>query len=292
MNQTESPLIGFSIRMYCMVLHFYPFVFRRDYGDLMVQVFADHARVVTRQRGLKGLLTWWARTMLDTAQAVIEEHTQRGVDMSKVKFVKLSGWAFVLGSVMMFLGWWASSRPEYSPYNFLSRWYDQVANVIAEPMILVSVGLISLGMVGLIVRYGQVSSSAGRFFLYFGAISGGISFITWLSFLVGLDLTGEVGWLVFMYCLAFLFTGLALWGIECLRSRLLPRGNALPLLAGIGVSSFVFVGMVYELVTGNWWNAPEIVNVVVFTLTVVALVGLGYVLQGDVQPSEMKAQAA
>jgi hypothetical protein len=292
MNLKVTPLIRFSVQVYRMLLYFYPSAFRRDYGDLMVQVFGDHARVVTRQRGLKGLLTWWARTMLDTAQAAIEEHTQRGTDMSKAMFVKLSGWAFVSGGLMMFIGWWASSRPEYSPYNFLSRWYDQVANVIAEPMILLSVGLISLGMMGLIVRYGKASSSTGRFFLYFGAISGGISFITWLSFLVGLDLSGEVGWLVFMYCWAFLFTGLALWGIECLRSRLLPRGNALPLLAGIGVSFFVFGGVIYELVTGNWWEAPGFVNVIVFPLTLVALVGLGYVLQGDVQPSEMKAQTA
>jgi len=75
-----------STRLYQALLAVYPSEFRRAYGIPMLQAFRDCSRRALREAGAAGLLALWSRTMLDTVQTALEEHTQRGVDMSKEKF--------------------------------------------------------------------------------------------------------------------------------------------------------------------------------------------------------------
>jgi hypothetical protein len=87
------------IKIYQALISIYPSEFRRDYGDLMVQVFGDCCRQAFREAGMSGLLLLWWRTLLDTVKTAIEEHSQRGVYMAKQTFIKLSGWLLILGAI-------------------------------------------------------------------------------------------------------------------------------------------------------------------------------------------------
>jgi hypothetical protein len=122
-----------STRFYRALLVIYPSAYRQEYGGPMLQLFSDSCCRLLREVGWSGLLELWWRTMLDTLQTAIEEHSQRGVDMSKSKFVKLSGWALMVGGLALTLGWRVRARPTtdsacsarasiYTSMRLRSRW--------------------------------------------------------------------------------------------------------------------------------------------------------------------------
>jgi len=279
--------LSLSTRLYQALLSIYPSEFRQAYGAPMQQLFRDCCRQALRESGAAGLLSLWMRTMLDTVLTALEEHTQRGIDMSKEKFIKLSGWAMIIGGLAMMLGWLASTRPEYEPYNFLSRPIDFYANAVAVPLIVTGLLLLSVGFIGLYLRYGGVSGPFGKFCLGLGVISGLVSTVG----AAGMDFN-ESFWLLFFWGLTFQFLGLALFGITSLRQRTLPRWNWLPVMAGAWVPLFVVVSLVVEQVSGRWVETPDAVFPVLWLLTLVGLAGLGYLLQSDPQPASTAAATA
>jgi len=268
--------ISLSIRLYNVLLQIYPSTFQEEYGWLMAQVFGDCCRKAVREQGVYGLIPLWALTMLDTLATAVEEHMQRGTDMSQEKFARLSGWAFILSGVTFIVGWLASSRPEYDPRNYYSLGIDRIANAVTAPLILSSLLLISLGMLGLLVRFGRSSSMYGYLSLLVGVVSGLITAGGWLLIdILGLQFFGnDAGWYIFLYGMGLMFTGLAAWGVDCLRKRFLSRGNGLALLAGIWFPLFIMISGIYEAITGNWFDLLGF-DIVLFVLTTAGLVGLG-----------------
>ena len=276
-DQIGTGWISLSVRLYKTLLRVYPLAFRQEYGSPMVQVFEDHARTLSKRYGMKGLLAWWGRTMLDTVQAAIEEHTQRGVEMSKGKYQRLSGWAMLLGGVLFFLGWLAGSRPDYSPYNYYSLWIDQVANVIQIPLIVMGILLLVVGYLGLNSRYGAASGAVGRYSLSIGAVSGVVS-------AVGAVLSytdSPAAWPFLVWGLFLCFGGMAVFGVACLTRQVLPYWKGLPFLAGIWLPFFLIYMTISEAITGNWVNIPDLISLGVFFFTSIAFVGVGYLLQQD-----------
>jgi hypothetical protein len=273
--------VAFSIRLYQALLRIYPPAFRREYGWLMAQVFGDCCRRAFQHAGFTGLLPLWARTTLDTLATAIEEHTQRGTDMSKEKFIKLSGWAFVLGGLSFFIGWLAGNRPEYQPHNYYSLEIDRVANAVSAPLILAALLLISVGLLGLAVRFGQASSGIGRACLVVGAASGLVAFSAWGLELTGLQIPEDTAWYLFIYSMTIMFAGLGIWGVECLRRRMMARANVLPLLAGIVMPIFILTASIYEAFAGRWVALPDLVNLALFAIIAASLVGLGFQLQAE-----------
>jgi hypothetical protein len=145
-----------STRLYQALLAIYPSEFRRAYGGPMLQVFGDCCRRALLEGGAVGLLSLWMRTMLDTVRTAFEEHTQRGVDMSKEKYIKLSGWALMLGGLAVMLGWLASTRPEYNRGSAFSQPIDQYATA-GFPLIVMSTLLLS-GLTGAAALWAGVGS--------------------------------------------------------------------------------------------------------------------------------------
>jgi hypothetical protein len=266
--------VGVSIRLYRLLLLVYPSAFRREYGAPMLQVFGDRAWAHYRRSGISGLLGWWGWTMLDTVQAAIEEHTQRGVDMSKNKFEKLSGWALMLGGPAIFLGWLASGRPEYQPYNYYSQEIDRLANALDMPLIILGILLLVVGYAGLLTRYGTASGLLGRFGLGLGILSGLVSAVGAAS---NLFFEAEFQWQLFIWGMFFQFTGLVIFGLACLRRRVLPRWHGLPLLAGMWMPLLLLASMIYEAITGNWLDLTA-VDFGFWLVSLTCLAGVGYVL--------------
>ena len=277
-----------STRLYQALLTVYPSEFRHAYGGLMLQVFRDSCQRALRESGTAGLASLWNRTMLDTVQTALEEHAQRGVDMSKGKFIKLSGWALMLCGGIMSLGLLAGTRPQYNPFNALSLPVDQVLNAAATPLIAVGLLLLSLGFIGLIVRYGQKAGSFGRFSLALGVLSGVIS----TAGAIGLGILGSDPWFsMFFFGLTIQLLGLTLFGVASLRQRTLPRWNGLPVLAGVWFPLSVIVTLIFEQARGGvvWM---DVISPVFWLLSLAGLAVLGYLLQSDAKPADITTSAA
>ena len=277
-TKLDSHLIAISIWLYRNLLLVYPSSFHRQYGSQMTQVFGDFARARFQQDGVSGLLTWWGWTMLDTVKTAIEEHSQRGVDMSKEKFEKLSGWALLLAGPVFFTGWLAGTRPDYEPHNYFSVWIDQYANAITMPLMVIGILLLVVGFSGLLVRYGAASGGFGKFGLAVGSTAG---FISAAGAFGMVFLEDEFWWILFFWGLMFQFGGLLVFGLVCLRKRILPQWNGLPLLAGIWIPAFGVASAVYEAVTGKWLDWPDFVFTGIMFASLIGLVGIGIILQRE-----------
>jgi hypothetical protein len=278
-GSVSEPLpVHYSLRVYRLLLYIFPSEFRREYEHPMLQVFRDCCRRKLTERGSFGLATLWARTMLDTLAIAIEEHSQREVDMSKEKFIRLAGWALPVGGLAVILGWLAGMRPEYYQYNLRSLWIDQYLNVADMYLVALGMLLLSVGFIGLLVRYGAESGQWGRLWLGFGAMSGLVSAIG----AAGLGMfDSNPWWSMFFFGMAFNFLAMALFGVLCLRGRLLPKWNGLPLLAGIWIPLFLMISMLYEVISGGWLELPDPVFGLIWTLSLIGIAGVGYLLQAD-----------
>jgi hypothetical protein len=270
-----SPVI-FSVHLYRAMLLAYPVQFRREYGEPMLQVFRDSCRRAARQGGMNGLLRMWFWTIIDYCKTVVEETILGGVQMRRDKFVKLSGWALVVGAVFFLVGLLASSRPEYDVYNAKSLAIDRFANQVGLPIGAVGLLLISLGMVGMLVRYGSQAGAFGQFCLGFGAFFGMVSAAGALGSTM---VESEAWWLMFFLGLILQNLFLALFGLVCLRRKLLPRWNGLPLLAGIGLPLAAIADTTLSL---EWLSS---LGNLILVVMAVCLLLLGYLVLRDAQPA-------
>jgi hypothetical protein len=268
--------IVLSVQLYRMLITAYPAMFRREYGEPMVQAFRDSARQASREGSLLAL---WARVLIDTFKTVVEEHIRGGVYMTREKLIRLCGWGMILGSLLIFVGWMAESRPVYDQYNLRSLPIDRYANMAAVPLISMGIALTSLGTLGLLARYGRQAGSFGRLSLGFSIFSGLVSALG----AAGLAFSdSNPSWSMFFFGWGFQSLFLALFGIASLRLRLLPRWNGLPLLTGIWVPAFMLISMVYEQATGAWLDLPEAIFIALFLVLGAGLAGIGYLLQSQV----------
>ena len=99
-NTTEDPRsIFISAASYRLLLLAYPSRFRYEYGPHMAQVFNDLCLRTYRHSGPPGMFSLWALMLFDLFKTVVEEHLQRGVEMTREKFIRLSGWGMMLGAL-------------------------------------------------------------------------------------------------------------------------------------------------------------------------------------------------
>lgn len=282
-NANITSNLHLSIRMYRALIIIYPSEFRQDYGGPMVQVFGDCCRRAFREAGMTGLLLLWWRTLIDTVKTAIEEHSQRGVYMAKQTFIKLSGWALILSGIALVLGSLASLRPTYDPNNMLSLSIDQYANAVAAPLVLAGIILLSIGSLGILLRYGDKASGFGRYSLGTGTFFGLVSITSYLFLTV--DNTG-LWWNIFSISVMIQFLGLTFFGIDALRQCTLPRWNGLPVLAGMWIPLLLIINAIRELISGVS-PFPQAETAILLILTLAGLVGLGIELETDAQPSDV-----
>ena len=282
MSPDATRSLMLSTRLYQALLLVYPSEFRKDYGGPMLQVFRDRGIRALREGGNTGLLSLWVRTMLDTVQTALEEHAQRGVDMSKEKLIRSSGWALMLGPLLFFTGAWANGRPPYSPYDPVSLPIDRYADQAAAPLVVTGLLFLTLGMLGMLLRFAPRWDGPG-ILLGLGALSGAVSTIG-AAMLAVKD--GSPWWEMFFLGMVAQFTALAVFGVIDMRRRLLPRWNGLPVFAlWLPAVAGLSLGLVsweisFQLFTGLW------------VLTCAMFAGLGYLLQSRAQAARLTAATA
>ncbi|MFN2211659.1 MAG: hypothetical protein ACK2UE_01190 [Anaerolineales bacterium] len=275
-NLTNDPSpVALSISLYGMLLAAYPTGFRHEYGPHMAQVFRDCCLRSYRQAGYPGMLNLWIFTLIDYIKTVFEEHMQRGMNMYKSTFIRLSGLALALGAVTNMISWLISIRdvPEYNPNNYLSKPIDLYLEYVIAILLPVTFLLLMVGMIGLFLRYRKDTNGFGNFGLILGVLGGVINF----GAAIPLFTNGpDWSWTVWMVGTLLYFLGLVVFGIAAVRDKLLPRWNALPILTGIWIP-ILFIGT-FQME----WEATEYISLGAFLLTGIGLVGLGLLLKSDI----------
>lgn len=191
--------------------------------------------------------------------------------MSKSESIKLSGWAFIAGSLAFI--------------TILSS-----SHTIQIPGSMISAFLLAVGMLSLRAGYGETVSGFGRNILLMGAVGA----ILWDVVLVSLiamsssgslhatQAQGERFWIVAFGGPAVALLTLTLYGLTSLRRRPMPRMNWLPIIAGIwypAVYSFLFVYLISHngVFPDKYLPATALMVVIQF----LALCILGFVLIDD-----------
>jgi len=272
----DPPIIVFSVKIYKVLLAAYPAKFRMEYGSLMSQVFRDCCLRAFRQNGTKGMLQLWVLTLFDLLRSLIEEYLQKETFMTKSKFIRLSGWSFMLGAVAFFVSTLSALVKSnfYDPYMRLNVFVFYNTGLVLA--LWIGTILLAVGGLGLRARYGAQVGSSGQSFLLIGAIAGSI-----------IGLLGVIGAVlkVIIWAELLLYTGnmvllacLTIFGISVLRTKPLPRWNGLPFIAGLW-----FPVLLPSIMIANANGAPGslILNIAKVTLVLqsIALFMLGYVLQ-------------
>ncbi len=286
---TPDPgLISLSTSTYQLLLTFYPNRFRREYGAHMAQVFRDCCLNTYRQSGSPGMLALWALTLFDWFKTVIEEQLNRETEMTNSKFIRLSGWAMIVAAVSMLLTFLADSdkiqRGLYQVFGLPTTTagyesYQSISDRVALMPFFFAILLITVGLLGLRARYGEQAGRAARMALGAGVLGGVAGLVNMGVLFMGL----ENAWTLMIYSIGVMFGGLFVFGLIALRNKPMPRGNALPALAGFWFPFIMIRAEVYHLVTGVWLNVSNWESFTLFAAVSFFLAWLGYVLQGDTQ---------
>ena len=67
-------MLSVAVRLYALLLLIYPRSFRREYGELMIQLFRDLMKDAMRQRGCLGSIEVWWRVAAELQATAWEQH--------------------------------------------------------------------------------------------------------------------------------------------------------------------------------------------------------------------------
>jgi hypothetical protein len=284
-------LIALSSNGYRVLLACFPARFRSQYGAHMVQVFRDACLRAYRERGPAGLAALWALALFDWFKIMLEERFLGETDMTRAKFIRASGWGLVLAGFALLLTFAGADDIEVVWYRLFGApttassqdRIQLVTGAFEKSNLFFVILLITLGLVGLRLRYGEASAVA-RAALDVG-IAGGSAALFCISGVVP-ALAARVE--MRNSLMALMFMGMVVFGVAALRGRLMPRGNFLPVLAGIWWPLLAFDSYVYPLGIGRL--GPEVPFW--FTVTIFLLISIPLGLLGTILQSEARHEIA
>jgi hypothetical protein len=225
---SDPDLVSLSASVYRVLLAFYPARFKRDYGPHMAQVFRDSCLKTYRQSGPPGMLSLWALTLLDWFKTVIEEQMNRGTEVTRNKFIRLSGWAMVLAAVILLLSFLPQADqildglyqtfglPATSAQHGL---YLTISAGVRSLVFPAAILFITLGLCGLYIRYAEPTGNSAKISLGMGIAGGVVSLVISAGMVMGIQSVRPL----MNISMAFMFAGLFVFGLAALRSRPMPR---------------------------------------------------------------------
>lgn len=273
----DASIVTLSLRVYSVLLASYPQSFRQEYAPHMLQAFGDYTRRVYLQRGLPGMLWWWTLTLFDFLNTVMEEHLQRITSMTKEKFIRLGGWALMLGGLVMIVSFGASQF-----YDTFGR--TPAYQVIFEGVLWMATPLLfATGYAALRSQYREQLGSLGNFSLIAGVAAGLIGFTGMLAgTILKLD---DIGWSFFIFSILSIALVMSLFGIDNLRQRYLPRFGSFPLIAGLPIPLLWVLQLALE---DRPWaeTGVEPFFGIAFAIFSIVTILIGYMLQGEGKAAE------
>jgi len=194
--------------------------------------------------------------------------------MNKSNFIRLSGWALIIGAFCSYLFFplYYLNSTGVNVDRFMAGWgisYD--LSFYWSPIVL------AIGMFGLWVRYGEIVGKLGKAFLLISPVGILISYfgLTQTNIYEQDAVVSSAGVLMLMTCLA-------LFGALALITKPLPRWNGLPIIAGVGFPAFFLYSAIAGTMNESSFLSQFAILVLIVTIQFIALVMLGYMLQANV----------
>lgn len=256
-------LLKLSERVYSALLHLYPSDFYTEYGSHMAQVFRDICRDAYQRRGGWGLITWWWAALYDFLRTVIAEHRKVSFIMSQTKFIQWSGWLCILGGVFFAASSVSQLQAGFQTYQL------SIAALVP------GMALITLGMLGIWLRYNAHIHIFGKLSLLAALIGAGIASVGWLMTLMGM---GSFWYIFFMGLLLYL-GGHSVFGGFAATTHLLPKWNFALLIGSALPLTIAVLGFAGRDGSGPDWGA----------FIMLLLIGIGWIVTGwalNSKPSE------
>src|SRR5688572_15513319 len=72
----KKAVIRRSERIYGFLLKFYPKSYRQEFGEEMKYVFSESLKDAYTEKGEQGLISIWARTIIDTGKSLVTQHLE------------------------------------------------------------------------------------------------------------------------------------------------------------------------------------------------------------------------
>jgi hypothetical protein len=279
-----SPSLHTSQKLFVRLLRLYPREYRDAFGPHMAQLFKDCSQEALSSDGTIGLINLWLATIPDLFKTAFEETFKEITHMSKEKFVRLGAYAYALGMLLLLLVFaMSSAETRYDdPLGGPDAWVEYF-KLGGGPLALL---LLFVGAAGLRSGYG---ASAGP--LASAALSlAGLAALVSAAGALGLGLMIELNgwsWGAFFMGLMFHFLGVGVFGIVCMRRKLLPGASTLLALGGL-LLPLVSLPVMLGLVGSNDSNAW--VGQTAFAVVLVAMTAASLMLVG-VQQKAGKPQA-
>ncbi len=304
--KSDPQVVYFSTLIYRLLLITYPKNFQREYGSSMLQVFRDCCLRAFSIQKLPGILSLWSLTLIDYVKSIFEEYRPKGLHMGALRFIRLSGWALVLGSAALLTGMSAvmmtSGHGQASdPNNFFSRPIDQILAVLPYILIPSAMMLLAIGVIGMLLSYGQRAGFMGKLGLMSSMLGCGLSLVVcsmpggWDGFtlyITGNQIGGYWLWDLAALGMFLAFGGIFIFGIEAANRHLLTRWNFIPILAGVMFPVRILLGYFQEATTEGWsrWRVDiSMINLPMLIITAFGLIVLGYLISSGVPPQEQLA---
>jgi hypothetical protein len=294
----RDPRVVFvSILMYRLLLITYPKDFQREYASSMAQVFRDCCLRAFHSRGLTGMLSLWNLALVDYIKSAFEEYTSKGVHMNTARFIRLCGWALIVGTTTFHTGLRVQMLSSghgsaFDPYNFYSRPIDKFLAVLPNILIPSAMLLFTIGVMGLYLRYAPRAGLLGKAGLVAGITGGVLALATCLAgdpfgltlFLIYNQTGGWWLWDLGMLALFLLFGGIFTFGIDAVKRQLLSRWNFIPIMAGTLIPLRILAGFLQEATTvgfNRWRVDMNMINTLMLIITSIGLMALSYLLMSD-----------
>lgn len=233
MKYEQRANVSRSERIYGLLLEFYPKPYKQEFGEEMKYVFSESLKDAYSENGAQGLITLWARTIIDAGKSLVTQHVEnlkRGESMKTkntnilMQNKDILGIALAIGLILLIplISMQFSDEVTWTPFDFA-----------AAGTLLVGAGL----------TYVLVSRRASTI-MYRAAVGLAVAtalFLVWTNLAVGI-IGSEDNPANWMY-IGVLAVGL----IGALLARLQPHGMARALFATALAQMLV---VVIALITG------------------------------------------
>ena len=198
--------------------------------------------------------------------------------MNNSNFIRLSGWAFIVGSVVFAPLILATSLENLS-FKLPITLMDFMETIVTFGFFLGPV-LLAVGMLGLWMRYGNKINVLGKGILLLGAFSGILVFIS----VIGQANGNDSLWGSFIIGTTLIFICLTIFGVLAIFQKPLSHRNWLPLFAGIWfplMSLPGIFGIHFPMLGQQISQIFSLFSIIGILITTIALIMLGFSLQAN-----------
>jgi len=201
--------------------------------------------------------------------------------MTHSQFIRLSGWGMILAALALLLTFVTETQIQRSVQRFFGDLPSQTAvNQVWGMRFLVAILLITLGLLGLRVRYGERAGDTAKLALAAGGVGGVAGVVSNLLWTTGY----EHGRALMNFFMAVMFGGLFVFGLIALRARPMPHNNGLPVLASFWWPAIWINASVSQALGYRGPEVPFWASFTMFSLMSFFLAWLGFCLQFDTPP--------